>query len=682
MAVLMRGSIFVCALVAAGASVADTDKERPVMKVVRLLQDMQAELQKDLDDDKAVHEQLDCWCKANEREKTQAIEVGAAKVTQLESFLGEAAAKMSEMKTKRDSTLDEVNADEKALQEASALRMKENQASHAEATDLMEASKACDQAIVVLGKHNAGFAQVKAVAQQLLQAQVLELAGRSRRSASEMLALKRFLMEVQGKAASFLAIPGYSSYAPASGQIFGVLKQMKEDFDKDLGDAQAKEQKAAEEYSALKSAKQDEITAGRKLVAELDQEIAELKEKHAQAFQELDDTQAQLALDQEFMGNLQAKCSSSEAEFDQRVKDRLEEIVAVEDTIKILNDDASFDSMDKAVNSEFVQLSSSSAMKERMQRAKNVLLQAAAKTNAPQLSLLASKLQLDAFTQVKLEIDKMVVQMKQQQTDEVGHRDWCIAELNKNNRSMEESYDKKEALEVKVADLEKTIEYLAKEIEATTAAVGEMQTQMKRAGENREATNMDFQTTVSDQRLAQMILQKALNRMKQVYAMIQQREEPQPGAAHTQTSGTHTDPGNGPARFTNYEKHAGGSRVVSMIEEVIADSKKTEDEAIRAEEDAQGAYENFMKDSNKGITSSTEKIMNLRSAEAKGREDMTMAKEDDKATFAELNSLHGASGDLHKSCDFVIDTFDARQAARTAEIEALGEAKAILSGMQ
>eukprot|EP00445_Apocalathium_hangoei_P050362 CAMPEP_0204036222 /NCGR_PEP_ID=MMETSP0360-20130528/79011_1 /ASSEMBLY_ACC=CAM_ASM_000342 /TAXON_ID=268821 /ORGANISM="Scrippsiella Hangoei, Strain SHTV-5" /LENGTH=55 /DNA_ID=CAMNT_0050981385 /DNA_START=50 /DNA_END=214 /DNA_ORIENTATION=+ len=55
MAVLMRGSIFVCALVAAGASVADTDKERPVMKVVRLLQDMQAELQKDLDDDKAVH---------------------------------------------------------------------------------------------------------------------------------------------------------------------------------------------------------------------------------------------------------------------------------------------------------------------------------------------------------------------------------------------------------------------------------------------------------------------------------------------------------------------------------------------------------------------------------------------------------------------------------------------------
>jgi len=38
-------------------------KERPVMKVVRLLQDMQAQLQKELDDDKAVHELLSCWCK-------------------------------------------------------------------------------------------------------------------------------------------------------------------------------------------------------------------------------------------------------------------------------------------------------------------------------------------------------------------------------------------------------------------------------------------------------------------------------------------------------------------------------------------------------------------------------------------------------------------------------------------
>jgi len=38
------------------------------------------------------------------------------------------------------------------------------------------------------------------------------------------------------------------------------------------------------------------------------------------------------------------------------------------------------------------------------------------------------------------------------------------------------------------------------------------------------------------------------------------------------------------------------------------------------------------------------------------------------------------NAELHNSCDFVVANFDARQAARTAEIEALRQAKAILSG--
>merc|ERR1719277_59038 len=117
----------------------------------------------------------------------------------------------------------------------------------------------------------------------------------------------------------------------------------------------------------------------------------------------------------------------------------------------------------------------------------------------------------------------------------------------------------------------------------------------------------DYQQSISDQRLTQMILQKAVVRMKEVYAFLQQ----QPGAAHIATSGTHTDAGNGPARFTKYEQNAGGARVVAALETIIADSKKTEDEAIASEEDSQSAYENFMKDSNKSITKSSQSITNM-----------------------------------------------------------------------
>merc|ERR1719277_770404 len=112
----------------------------------------------------------------------------------------------------------------------------------------------------------------------------------------------------------------------------------------------------------------------------------------------------------------------------------------------------------------------------------------------------------------------------------------------------------------------------------------------------------DYQQTISDQRLTQMILQKAVVRMKEVYAFLQQ----QPGAAHIATSGTHTDAGNGPARFTKYAQNAGGSRVVDLLENVIADSQKLEDEAMTQDIDSQVAYEDFMKSSNAELANGME----------------------------------------------------------------------------
>merc|ERR1719287_72480 len=122
--------------------------------------------------------------------------------------------------------------------------------------------------------------------------------------------------------------------------------------------------------------------------------------------------------------------------------------------------------------------------------------------------------------------------------------------MNQMKRASEtrEAYDKKASLETQKADLTKNIEKLTKDIDSSKAAVAEMMNQMKRASETREAENADFRTTVNDHRVMSMILTKALDRMKQVYALLQQHGM-KPGAPHIQTSGTHTDPGNGPAKF-------------------------------------------------------------------------------------------------------------------------------------
>jgi len=63
-------------------------EERPVMKVVRLLQDTKAELEKELEDDRAVHETMTCWCNSNSDEKTAAIAAANSKISELEATMG------------------------------------------------------------------------------------------------------------------------------------------------------------------------------------------------------------------------------------------------------------------------------------------------------------------------------------------------------------------------------------------------------------------------------------------------------------------------------------------------------------------------------------------------------------------------------------------------------------------
>jgi len=653
-------------------------KERPVMKVVRLLQDTKAELEKELDDDKAVHELMTCWCTSGKQDKEAAIADAKAKIAQLESSMGAGAAKIAELKEKRKETLDEVNADHKALMDASGMRMKENKEFQASETDYLEAIDAAKNAIIVLGKHNPSLAQLKVAARTLLDARVSQIVDNTRAISKANVGVLRSFLHNAESSSSFLAIPGMQSYAPQSGQIFGILNQMKEDFEVNLSEAQKGEAKAKAEYEQLKAAKEDEIATGKKLIVDIDGNIAEIQEKYAQEAKQLEDTQDQLALDEEFLKNLTEKCATMDADFDKRTKDRMTEIEAVTDTIKILNSDESFEAFDKMQAPVFLQVKSSTSQELR-QKAVDVLRRAASITGSPKVALLAASAQLDAFTKVKELIDKMVTELTKQQKDEVDHRDYCIAELNSNKRSTDAAYDKKASLEAKMADLKKTIEKLTTDIDASKKAVAEAMNQMKRASETREADNADFQTTVSDHRVMSMILTKALDRMKQVYALLQQR---QPGAPHIQTSGTHTDPGNGPAKFKKMEKNAGGGRVVAMLEEILADTKKTEDQAMASEADSQSAYENFMKDSNKMITKTTQAISDMSGARASAKEELSMAKTDFSSTMTELEGLDQTNADLHKSCDFVLKNFDARQAARAAEMDALREAKNILSGMQ
>merc|ERR1711920_771109 len=220
-------------------------------------------------------------------------------------------------------------------------------------------------------------------------------------------------------------------------------------------------------------------------------------------------------------------------------------------------------------------------------------------------------------------------------------------------------------------DLEMTIQALTKAIDTLKAEIAEMQVQLKRAGEDREKQNKEFQATVADQRETQKLLKAALSILGEFY----NKEK----AAMMQTSQEPVGPPP-PAGFEAYKKNAASGGVMQMIEQIISDAKAMEAETIRAEEDAQKAYEDFVKDTNNSIEAKNKDITNKAENKAKAESELVETKEAKEATMLELEQLSNYNAQLHQSCDFVQKNFDLRQTARDQEIEALKQAKAILSG--
>merc|ERR1711881_652584 len=313
----------------------------------------------------------------------------------------------------------------------------------------------------------------------------------------------------------------------------------------------------------------------------------------------------------------------------------------------------------------------SSMHSERRSQASKLLAVVARKVQNPRLATLAVRVRLDAFTRVKKAIDDMVSQLLREKEDEIKHKDFCVEEFNTNELQTEKKERAKQDLTAKIEDLDNTIKTLTEAIDTLKSEVAEMQVQMKRAGEDREKENKEFQQTVADQRATQKLLTSALNVLKGFYDKKAKAVLLQTG----QPAGPPPPPG-----FEAYKKNAAAGGVMGMIQQIINDAKAMEAETIRSEEDAQKAYEDFVKDTNGSIEAKSKDIVNKSETKAKAEADLVEAKENKEAVMLELEQLANYKAELHSSCDFVMKNFDIRQTARDEEIEALKQAKAILSG--
>jgi len=648
-------------------------KNRPVSKVITLLKDMMKQLEKEAEEDEEIYDQLACWCETNDKEKTKSVADAESRIEDLTIKIEEMTASSARLNTEIKNLEKEVAGNQEALDQATAIREKQLAEFNAEEKDLLQSVSALKSAITVLSKHHGGAlmqvprSHILGVAASLeheLQTHSSMLKGVL--TYSERKTVQAF---IQAPEDYFDASPTFKqSYAPQSGEIFGILKQMKETFETNLSDSQREEMSNQKAYEDLKAAKEVEIAAGQSQVDAKTQGLATTDEKLAQAKEDIEDTKNNLSADEEFLMMLKEKCSTTDAEWEERQKTRQLEIEACSKALAVLSSDDAHDLFTKTFNPALIQ-KEFSAQSERRTQASDLLSKIAAKVGNPRLAAIASQVKLDAFTKVKQAIDDMVSQLLKEKEDEIKHKDFCVEEFNSNQLQTEKKERHKEDLLAKVEDLELTIKTLGQAITSLKSEIAEMQVQMKRAGEDREKENKDFQQTVADQRASQKLLQSALSILKGFYdkkaAFLQKQEPAGPPP---------------PAGFKEYKKSSGSGGVMGMIQQIIQDAKAMEAEAIRAEEDSQKAYEGFVKETNASVEAKSKDIVNKSEEKAKGEGDLVQANEDKDATLLELEQLSNYNAELHQSCDFIVKNFDIRQTGRDEEVEALKQAKAILSG--
>merc|ERR1719169_336004 len=125
---------------------------------------------------------------------------------------------------------------------------------------------------------------------------------------------------------------------------------MKETFESNLSASQKEEMAAQKAYEDLKAAKEEQIAAAQDQIDSKTQELADTDLKLAQAKEDIEDTRASLAADEQFLMALKEKCQMTDQEWEERQKTRQLEMEAVSKALAILSSDDAHDLFTKTFN--------------------------------------------------------------------------------------------------------------------------------------------------------------------------------------------------------------------------------------------------------------------------------------------------------------------------------------------
>lgn len=606
-------------------------------KVVELLEDMQDEMSKEEDKDQETHDKQACWCNSNIFEKTSSVETNQRRIAALTNGINRLSASSERWTAEREQLSKEIAGAEAAKGVAAAEHEKQRDSFKTEETRLLSL---VDEIVEAHKK----IAEVPA--SSLISTLQEKVAVKSNRSWKNSQAFLQREPKPEG--------------------VEAVLDGLQTDVAANLGTLRSKETQRVQSFQSMMKDKNAEMKAMQEQKQDKTEAIADAAQKVSDNKEVIANVEVQVSEDSEFLADVKSKCEKMSKEWDQRQQTRGEEVAAIQKAMQVLKDARSQFLQETPGTQDWGHFTLQSFLQESASFQRKTLTDELLKAGTHDLRLvtLAMKARIDSFTEVKKAIQNMTESLEKEQKDEVKERKYCMDQFERNELDAEE---KNLTMQKQTADgqeLEAAIQAAGDQASSLQKDIDALEEQIKLASQNREKENAEFQALILKHREMKKTLQKAMSTLQDLYNVQ--------ASSFLQA--------NEPEGLPAYKPSGSGSKVISMLQQLIKDSEVMAAEAREAEQTSQDSFEAFASETNRAIKTKKDGIS--KQTKKRGMKVVLLAEtsEAKHLTSAEMTQLQMVKERLHESCDFLLSQFDVRQKARADEITALQKAKLTLAG--
>lgn len=614
--------------------------ERPITRVISLLERMLSESRELSKTGQETHAKAVCHCDDTRAEAQAMIEESTENIAKAESAIAVDKGAMNDLSKQVDQLVKEIASATSSLTDATSLNRDEAAAFESKKKDLESALAQLNQALDLLTAVGGDQALGAAADHSEITAALQLGAALSKQLPSQL----------QRSVKALLQQPNSGSYSAQSGEIVGILKQMKDSLSADLETSGAEMAAKNTAFSKLTNTLEASISTMNAQVKNLHDAIETTGNSLSSETEKLKVAREVKATNLKVLEETTDSCAASQKSWEVREKQLLVEQSALSKVIKLLSSDTAFAKFGKvtATRAEFLQVRTVETVLKGPQKAsllQHLLLVPGSQKFQSLRKVVAMVQSENPFSLVVAEIEKIISQLSDEQKVDKAQLQWCSDARASNSQH--------------TVDTTASIDTLKSDLVSTQDSVGTTQTAIETLqGQISEITNLIAKTTD---------------------ARVKEHQEYDANVKECQDV---TELLNEAIKILKENEEAAGesslSAAISELTVLLQNTRQEESTLGANEEKAVQEHDKFISERNAEVATAKSSVAEEQVRLAGHKNRLSELQLELKSKGETLANLVSELADLNPGCTFIEKNIELRESNRVAEQQALEQAKQLM----